>query len=142
MSRILLKLAVIAGGLGAVAQPASAETCVSGPFMVFFDLNDSMIYPSGAAILDNVAELYANCGNRQVTVAGYDDRSGTTKHSMIMSQERADAVRAYLIARGIPKANIVTHAFGESQPLIETKDGVKEPQNRRVEINFGATTGS
>ena len=61
---------------------------------------------------------------------------------MIMSQERADAVRAYLIARGIPKANIVTHAFGESQPLIETKDGVKEPQNRRVEINFGATTGS
>jgi outer membrane protein OmpA-like peptidoglycan-associated protein len=110
--------------------------------MVFFDLNKATLVPNAAAILDNVTAAYASCGNRQVTISGYADRSGTAKQNMVMSRERANAVRAYLIAHGVPKANIVTRALEDSQPLIETKKGVKEPQNRRVEITFGPATGS
>jgi outer membrane protein OmpA-like peptidoglycan-associated protein len=47
-------------------------------------------------------------------------------------------VKSYLAGKGVPDASIVTEAFGESRPLVDTADGVREPQNRRVEITFGA----
>ncbi|MEO0501670.1 MAG: OmpA family protein, partial [Pseudomonadota bacterium] len=50
---------------------------------------------------------------------------------------RADAVRAYMVGQGVPESVIATEAFGESRLLVETADGVREPQNRRVEINLG-----
>jgi outer membrane protein OmpA-like peptidoglycan-associated protein len=58
-----------------------------------------------------------------------------------LSQRRADSVRSYLAGRGIPDGSIATEAFGESRPLVETADGVREPQNRRVEITFGPGAG-
>jgi outer membrane protein OmpA-like peptidoglycan-associated protein len=56
---------------------------------------------------------------------------------MGLGQRRADAVRAYLEGHGIPGGVITTQSFGESRPLVETADGVREPQNRRVEITYG-----
>jgi outer membrane protein OmpA-like peptidoglycan-associated protein len=53
----------------------------------------------------------------------------------------AGNVRSYLAGRGIPDGVMTTEAFGESRPLIETADGVSEPQNRRVEITFGPGSG-
>jgi len=71
-------------------------------------------------------------------IAGHTDRSGSDQYNMGLSQRRADAVRAYLAGHGIPDGVMTTQAFGESRPLVETADGVREPQNRRVEITFGA----
>jgi outer membrane protein OmpA-like peptidoglycan-associated protein len=53
-----------------------------------------------------------------------------------LSQRRADAVKAELVRQGIPANEIVTHAKGESEPLVPTANGVREPSNRRVEIVF------
>jgi len=74
-------------------------------------------------------------------LAGHADRSGSTSYNVGLSQRRADAVRSYLSARGVPDTRISSEAFGESQPRVPTADGVRELQNRRVEISYGPGSG-
>jgi outer membrane protein OmpA-like peptidoglycan-associated protein len=74
-------------------------------------------------------------------LAGHADKSGSAQYNVGLSQRRADAVRSYLEGRGVPGGAIASEAFGESRPLVETADGVREPQNRRVEITFGPGSG-
>ena len=113
----------------------------AGPFIVFFDWDKSDITPEAAAILDNAAAAYAQTGSAQVMLAGHADRSGSASYNVGLSQRRADAVRAYLAGRGVADGAISTSAFGEERPLVQTEDGVREPQNRRVEITFGPGSG-
>ena len=112
-----------------------------GPFMVFFDWDKADITPQAAAILDNAASAYQTTGQAQVMLAGHADKSGSDQYNVGLSQRRADAVRSYLAGRGIPDGVMTTQAFGESRPLVETADGVREPQNRRVEITYGPGSG-
>jgi len=132
------------GGLtfnfGAAPPPPPAPVAV-GPFIVFFDWDRSDITPQAAAILDNAASAYQQTGQAQVVLAGHADRSGSAQYNVGLSQRRADAVRSYLAGRGVPDGAITSEAFGESRPLVETADGVREPQNRRVEITFGPGAG-
>jgi outer membrane protein OmpA-like peptidoglycan-associated protein len=108
---------------------------------VFFDWDRSDITAQGAAILDNAAAAYQSCGSASVVLAGHADRSGSAQYNVGLSQRRADAVRSYLAGRGVADGAISTEAFGESRPLVETADGVREPQNRRVEVTFGPGSG-
>lgn len=139
--RKILALAAIGAGMLAFAQPAAAQECTAGPYMVFFDYDQARISPQAAAILDMAADAYHSCGDAQVTIAGHTDRKGTDAYNVGLSQRMAANVRAYLAGRGIPDGVMTTEAFGETRPLIETKDGVSELQNRRVEISFGAASG-
>ena len=116
--------------------------CSPGPFIVFFDWDKSDITPEAASILDNAIGNYANCGSAQVMLAGHADKSGSAKYNVGLSQRRADAVKAYMVAHAIPEAVVTEQAFGESRPRVETADGVREVQNRRVEINYGPGSGS
>ena len=122
------------------ACPAPAPVPV-GPFIVFFDWDKSDITPEAAAILDNAAAAYAQTGRASVMLAGHADKSGSDAYNVALSQRRADAVKAYLAGKGIADGAITTQAFGESRPLVETADGVREPQNRRVEITYGPGSG-
>ena len=112
-----------------------------GPFIVFFDWDKDEITPQAAAILDNAASAYQTTGQASVVLAGHADRSGAADYNVGLSQRRADNVRSYLAGRGVPDGSITTEAFGESRPLVDTADGVREPQNRRVEITFGPGSG-
>ncbi len=126
----------------AFVQPAAAQdTCVAGPFMVFFDANSDQLSPQAKAILDNAATAYSSCGQAQVMIAGHTDRKGADQYNVGLSQRIAASVRRYLATRGIPDGVMTTEAFGESRPLVETLDGVGEPQNRRAEITFGPGSG-
>jgi len=122
--------------------PAPGPVCSPGPFIVFFDWDKSDITPEAASILDNAIGQYANCGNAQVMLAGHADRSGSAQYNVGLSQRRADAVKAYMVAHAIPEAVVTEQAFGESRPRVETADGVREVQNRRVEITYGPGSGS
>ncbi|HEX8653863.1 MAG TPA: OmpA family protein [Allosphingosinicella sp.] len=125
---------------GTMVQPG--ETCPSiGPFIVFFDWDRDEITPQAAGILDNAAEQYRATGNAQVVLAGHADRSGSDQYNVGLSQRRAENVRQYLAGRGVAEGVMRTEAFGESRPAVETADGVREPQNRRVEITFGPGSG-
>lgn len=116
--------------------------CTPGPYIVFFDWDKSDITPEAAGILDNAISNYQNCGNASVMLAGHADRSGAASYNVGLSQRRADSVKAYMTGHGIPAGVIGTEAFGESQPRVATADGVRELQNRRVEVTYGPGSGN
>ena len=111
------------------AAPAPART-----YLVFFDFDRADLTDRARQI---IAEAAQNAGRVQATrieVAGHADRSGSPQYNQRLSQRRADAVAAELTRQGIQRSQITVQAFGESRPLVATADGVREPQNRRVEI--------
>ena len=87
-----------------------------------------------ATILDSAVSAYANCSRVPIMVAGYADRSGSAQYNVGLSERRATAVGDYLVSRGIPSDVITKQGFGEENPRVPTADGVRELQNRRVEI--------
>jgi outer membrane protein OmpA-like peptidoglycan-associated protein len=115
--------------------------CNKGPYIVFFDWDKSNITPEAATILDSAISAYGNCDRVPIMLAGYTDRSGTVKYNLGLSARRNDSVRAYLTAHGIPDGAITSQAFGEANPRVPTADGVRELQNRRVEITYGPGSG-
>jgi OmpA-OmpF porin, OOP family len=121
--------------------PPAAAACSPGPYIVFFEWDKSDITPEAGSILDNAVTAYGDCGQAQVMLAGHADKSGTPKYNLGLSQRRNDSVQAYLTSKGIPGGVITTKAFGEGAPRVETADGVRELQNRRVEISYGPGSG-
>ncbi|WP_425231088.1 OmpA family protein [Sphingomonas sp.] len=121
--------------------PPPPPVCSPGPFIVFFEWDKSDITPEAQSILDNAVTQYQTCGNAQVMLAGHADRSGAPAYNVGLSQRRADSVKAYLSQHGIADSVITTQAFGESRPRVDTADGVREVQNRRVEVTYGPGAG-
>ncbi len=116
--------------------PAPAPTPVPRAYLVFFDFDDSGLKPEAQQIVGTAA-TNADTGNiRRISVVGHADRAGTDAYNDRLSLRRAETVRDALIAFGYPAARINIAARGEADPLVPTPDGVREPQNRRVEINF------
>jgi OmpA-OmpF porin, OOP family len=122
--------------------PPPPVVCNSGPYIVFFDWDKSNLDATATGTLDNAAAQYANCGNARVMLAGHADRSGSTQYNVGLSQRRNSEVQSYLSSRGVPGGVMSTDAFGESQNLVKTADGVREPQNRRVEVSYGPGSGN
>lgn len=118
----------------AVPEVPTVGTCNKGPYIVFFDWDRSDITAEAAPVLDNTVTAYRDCGSAPIAVAGYADRSGGDGYNQALSERRAEAVRAYLAARGIAAGSITAQGFGEANPRVPTADGVRELQNRRVEI--------
>lgn len=121
--------------------PPPAPVCNTGPYIVFFDWDKSNLRPDAASTLDNAVAQYANCGNARVMLAGHADKSGAASYNVGLSQRRNATVRSYLESKGVPSGVISTEAFGETAPLVQTADGVREAQNRRVEVTYGPGSG-
>jgi outer membrane protein OmpA-like peptidoglycan-associated protein len=115
--------------------PPPDLVCNVRPYIVFFEWDKSDITPEAAATLDNTASNLQDCGFPQFEVDGYTDRSGSDAYNQALSLRRAEAVRAYLVAHQVPDTGIVIQGFGETNPRVPTADGVRELQNRRVEIS-------
>jgi outer membrane protein OmpA-like peptidoglycan-associated protein len=111
------------------AAPAPART-----FLVFFDWDRADLTDRARAIIAEAAQNAQRTGSARIEVAGHADRSGTPQYNQRLSERRAQAVAAELERRGVARSAMVIQAFGESRPLVPTADGVREPQNRRVEI--------
>jgi outer membrane protein OmpA-like peptidoglycan-associated protein len=105
-------------------------------FLVFFDWNKAVVTPEAASILDTVVKAAEKKGDVRVVVTGFTDTSGPADYNMILSVRRAEAVKAVLESQGIPANNITTIGRGQEDPLVPTADGVREPQNRRAQIQF------
>ncbi|MBA4765755.1 MAG: OmpA family protein, partial [Erythrobacter sp.] len=121
--------------------PPPAPVCEQGPYIVFFNWDESDITPEAATILDNAVSAYANCGTASVMLAGHTDTSGSAQYNMGLAERRNASVRDYLTARGVPGGRISSEAFGETQLRVPTADGVRELQNRRVEVTYGPGSG-
>jgi OOP family OmpA-OmpF porin len=123
----------------AMAEPAPEPAPVSQTsrsYIVFFDFNRSDLTPEAREIIRQAA-ADAKAGNAiNMDVRGHADRSGSDMYNQKLSERRAEAVRAELASNGVNINSVGTAALGEREPLVPTKDGMKEPQNRRAEIFY------
>jgi OOP family OmpA-OmpF porin len=103
-------------------------------FIVFFDWDRDMITPEGQAIIQQAADAYKAGTPVQIQVTGYTDRSGSPGYNQRLSERRANNVAKALAALGVPKEQMAVSGRGENDNRVPTADGVREPQNRRVEI--------
>jgi len=103
-------------------------------YIVFFDWDKSTITAEAAAIIKTAAANANQMGQVRMVLTGHADRSGTNAYNLKLSKRRGDAVRAQFEALGFGAGEIDVIAKGETDPLVPTDDGGREPQNRRVEI--------
>jgi OOP family OmpA-OmpF porin len=103
-------------------------------YLVFFDFDSSRLTPEAKQIVASAAADALQGKTTRIDVTGHTDRSGSDKYNQALSVRRAESVRRELVADGVADSLIVTRGVGESDPLVPTADGVREPQNRRVEI--------
>lgn len=124
-----------------VPPPVKPQPCQTGPYIVFFDLDKSDITPQAAAVLDQAVAAYRNCGNARVMLGGYTDRSASVPYNLKLAARRNTSVQNYMQGRGIAAGAFSATAYGEADPRVPTADGVREPQNRRVQITYGPGSG-
>lgn len=116
--------------------PALAQAADDQTFRVFFDWGKPELNRDAQATLDEVLAAYRRLGPGRIVIDGHTDRSGSEAVNLSASRRRADAVRVRLVAQGIPPEKISLVAHGETRPIVPTEDGVREAQNRRVEISL------
>jgi outer membrane protein OmpA-like peptidoglycan-associated protein len=115
----------------AVAVPASP---VSRSYLVFFDWDKADLTDRARQIVSEAATNSTKVQYTRLEVNGYTDTSGTPQYNQGLSIRRAQSVAAELVKDGVPKSAISIQGFGETHLLVPTGAGVREPQNRRVEI--------
>ncbi len=106
-------------------------------YTLYFTFDKSDLDKSGKSQIDRVVQDYRAGSPVTILLAGHTDRSGKQPYNLNLSRLRSEAVRRQLIERGIPVQMIEAHAFGETRPRKSTRDGKREPLNRRVEITVG-----
>lgn len=117
-----------------VAAPPSEVCSQRLPGIVFFEF-DSATPPADAnQTIEFVSRNAAACRWTAFDVIGHTDRAGSNAYNQALSERRASAVAALMASMGIPQSAISTGAQGEESPRVPTEDGVRNPQNRRVEI--------
>ena len=134
--------AVIAAALllGACDEPPPPAAAPPPPppapttFMVFFDWDRYNLSPQALGTLQQAANTFKTKGGVRIMVTGHTDTSGSEAYNMALSLRRANAVKAALVKDGVPATAITATGVGEAGLLVKTGDGVREPQNRRVEI--------
>ena len=123
------------------APPPLASPPVTAPLMarsraylVFFDWDRADLTARARQIIAEAAQNSTRVQTTRIEVNGYTDLSGTAAYNQSLSVRRARSVEAELVHDGVPRGEIAIHGYGESNPLVPTAKGVREPQNRRVEI--------
>jgi outer membrane protein OmpA-like peptidoglycan-associated protein len=113
----------------ATPAPAPART-----YIVFFDWDKADLTARAKSIIAEAADASKKVATTTIDVSGHADKTGTAAYNKALSLKRAQAVGAELVAKGVPAKEIVITAYGDTKPLVPTAAGVREPQNRRVEI--------
>jgi iron complex outermembrane receptor protein len=138
-----LKYAFQSDTLGGETPPApytppAPQAVAPAPrsYLVFFDFNKSDLTPQAMQIVDEAAKNAGPAKVTRLTVTGHTDTVGSDAYNMRLSRRRAESVAAELEKDGIPSSEIEIVAKGKRDLLVPTADGVREPQNRRVQIVY------
>src|SRR5579883_3102933 len=124
------------------APPPPPPPAAPKSYLVFFDFDKSALTSEGRNIVDQAAANAGPAHVTQITVTGHTDTVGSDAYNMRLSKRRAESVAAELEAKGIASDEISLVAKGKHDLLVPTADGVREPQNRRVEIVYGGGPNS
>jgi outer membrane protein OmpA-like peptidoglycan-associated protein len=119
-----------------VPPPVQAPAPAPKSYLVFFNFDKSDLTPQAVTIVDTAARNAQAGKVTQLTVTGHTDTVGSDAYNMRLSRRRAESVAAQLEKDGIASSEIEIVAKGKRDLLVPTGDGVREPQNRRVQILF------
>ncbi len=118
----------------APAAVAPVPPGVAKTYLVFFDWDRADLTTRARQIVAQAAAASTSTQSTRIEVNGYTDLSGTAAYNQRLSVRRAESVESELVRDGVNRSEISIHGFGETNPLVQTAKGVREPQNRRVEI--------
>lgn len=131
----------------AAPKPAPAPVVMAAPISekvsfaadAFFDFDKSVLKPAGKAKLDELASKLGGVNLEVIIAVGHTDSVGTPAYNQKLSIRRAEAVKAYLVSKGIENNRVYTEGKGEKQPVADNKSATGRAQNRRVEIEVVGT---
>ncbi|PHM21242.1 MAG: hypothetical protein CK604_02285 [Curvibacter sp. PD_MW3] len=123
----------------AAAAPAVAASKVTYAADAFFDFDKAVLKPEGKAKLDDLAQKVKGINLEVIIAVGHTDAVGTDAYNQKLSIRRSEAVKAYLVSKGIEKNRIYTEGKGEKQPVADNKTKEGRAKNRRVEIEVVGT---
>jgi OOP family OmpA-OmpF porin len=116
--------------------PAVAPPPAPKQFIVFFGYNKCNITAEADAVLSEAASAAKSSGSASVRIVGHTDTSGSNAYNQKLSECRANAAKTNLVGKGVSEGSISTSGKGETELMVQTGDGVKEPQNRRATIDL------
>ncbi len=105
----------------------------------FFDFNKSVVKPDGKAKLDDLVGKIKDINLEVIIAVGHTDSVGGDAYNQKLSVRRSEAVKAYLVSKGIEKNRVYTEGKGEKQPVADNKTAEGRAKNRRVEIEVVGT---
>ena len=134
----------------AAAAPAAAPAPAPAPAPVaaqkvtyaadaFFDFDKSVLKPEGRAKLDDLVSKIQGINLEVIIAVGHTDSVGSDAYNQKLSVRRAEAVKAYLISKGIERNRIYTEGKGEKQPVADNRTAEGRAKNRRVEVEVVGT---
>jgi OmpA-OmpF porin, OOP family len=123
----------------APAPQPPAATKVTYAADAFFDFDKSVLKPEGRAKLDDLVGKVKGINLEVIIAVGHTDSVGTDAYNQRLSVRRAEAVKAYLVSKGIEKNRVYTEGKGEKQPVADNKTAEGRAKNRRVEIEVVGT---
>ena len=118
------------------AAMARLGGAVANVYLVFFDFDRSNLSPVAQRVLEKVVADAAKANPTRIAVSGNADRSGNAAYNLGLSKRRAETVANALTRAGVARNKLQVEWFGETRPRVRTADGVREPENRNVEIRF------
>ena len=122
-----------------VAAAAPAATKVTYAADAFFDFDKSVLKPEGKAKLDDLAGKLKGISLEVIIAVGHTDSVGTDGYNQKLSVARSEAVKAYLVSKGVEKNRIYTEGKGETSPVADNKTTEGRAKNRRVEVEVIGT---
>jgi len=108
----------------------------------FFDFDKAVLKPEGKAKLDDLVGKVKGINLEVIIAVGHTDSVGTDAYNQKLSVKRSEAVKAYLVSKGIEKSRVYTEGKGEKQPVADNKTKEGRSKNRRVEIEVVGTRSS
>jgi OmpA-OmpF porin, OOP family len=123
----------------APAPQPPAATKVTYAADAFFDFDKSVLKPEGRAKLDDLVGKVKGINLEVIIAVGHTDSVGSDAYNQRLSVRRAEAVKAYLVSKGIEKNRVYTEGKGEKQPVADNKTAEGRAKNRRVEIEVVGT---
>ncbi len=137
---------------GPLTQPAAAAPVAVAPVPTaekvtyaadaFFDFDKSIVKPEGKAKLDELVNALNGLDTEVIVAVGHTDWIGTDAYNQKLSERRANAVKAYLVSKGVPAEKIFTEGKGKKQPIADNKTRQGRAKNRRVEVEVVANRGA
>jgi OOP family OmpA-OmpF porin len=129
----------------AAPAPAPAPVVVAAPAKVtyaadaFFDFDKAVLKPEGKAKLDDLVGKVKGINLEVIIAVGHTDSIGKDEYNQKLSVARSEAVKAYLVSKGIEKNRVYTEGKGEKNPVADNKTSEGRAKNRRVEVEVVGT---